>query len=199
MNSRTARRFASTAIISASAAASPIQRPGRLRIPARGISNSRSGEEGAHIPIDARSNGTRLKRRIMRTHDLRVVMPPACPGDSYVPSYPRDTTIISLVRVSGGGEAAAGNADKTEGVAGLCVATNVSIPRTSRGHLLSISYHETRGRWGRLLSPHANTSQPLGAGGGNAAPHLAQVSRSRGTECPHAGHFSRTGQRRWKR
>ncbi len=46
------------------------------------------------------------------------------------------------------------------------------------------------------LSYGANTSQPLSAGGGNAAPHFAQVSLSRGTTCPQAGHFSRTGQQR---
>ena len=36
----------------------------------------------------------------------------------------------------------------------------------------------------------ANTSQPLGSGAGNAAPQRAQVSLSRGTFCPQAGHFS---------
>ncbi len=46
---------------------------------------------------------------------------------------------------------------------------------------------------------HAKTSQPLGSGGGNATPQFAQLSLSQGTACPQLGHFSKTGQRRWKR
>ena len=56
----------------------------------------------------------------MRTYDLPLVMPPACPGDTYVPNYTRDSTRTSLFRVPGGGFAAAGNAEKNEGAAGLC-------------------------------------------------------------------------------
>ena len=41
---------------------------------------------------------------------FNVLMPPACPGDTYAPSYTRRTQ--PLLHVPGGGFAAAGNVEK---------------------------------------------------------------------------------------
>ena len=55
----------------------------------------------------------------MCIHDLQLVMPAACPRDIYVPSYTRARRETSFFRVPGGGEAAAGNAEKRDRGAGV--------------------------------------------------------------------------------
>ena len=82
----------------------------------------RFSHHGADYPIwsvTGRWDARLFDCEVIRKDDLELIMPAACPRDIYVPSYtcaPRET---SFFRVPGGGFAAAENAEKRHGGAGL--------------------------------------------------------------------------------